>query len=173
MRLAIPLILGFFACPVIAQEGDDPAPDAIAEYSADAVTEFSPEAERCIRVRSIRRTEVVDDQTIIFFMRNRDIYVNTMPRDCPQLVREDRFAYEARGGNLCDTDFITVLMQFGSRFEPGFTCRLGQFVPANQETVDMIIAAAQDGGATSPVSAEPVDLPEEDADEESQDDDEE
>jgi len=159
MRLAITLILSFFACVGVAQDGDDDA------ESSEAIADDSREPERCIRVRSIRRTQVIDDKTIVFFMRNRDIYVNTLQRQCPQLAREDRFAYEARGGNLCNTDFITVLLQFAGRFDPGFTCRLGQFVPADQETVDMIIAAAEEGGAAAPVKAEPVELPAEPEDE--------
>jgi hypothetical protein len=154
MRLAMTLILSFFACAGAAQDGDDESAGAVAENSRDP--------DRCVRTRSIRRTQVIDDQTIVFFMRNRDIYVNTLQRQCPQLAHEARFAYEARGGNLCDTDLITVMLQFAGRFEPGFTCRLGQFVPADQETVDLIIAAAKDGGAAPPVSAEPVELPVED-----------
>ncbi|HMB73022.1 MAG TPA: hypothetical protein VKQ06_05585 [Gammaproteobacteria bacterium] len=154
MRLVIPLILSLFGLTAAAQDGaQDGAQDATEQAEVDS------EPERCVRTRSIRRTKVIDDQTIAFFMRNGDVLINSLPNRCPQLAREDRFAYTARAGQLCNTDVITVLLQFAGRLENGFTCRLSDFVPANEETVEIMITAAEDRGAASPVSAEPVDLP--------------
>lgn len=153
MRLAIPVILGLLSSGAAAQDGADDAVDATETIEVDT------DPERCVRVRSIRRTRVIDEQTIAFFMRNGDVYINSLPRRCPQLDREQRFAYEARGGQLCNTDVITVLMQFAGRLDPGFTCRLSEFVPSNEETVALMIEAAESEGAAPPVTAEPVELP--------------
>jgi len=163
MRLAIPLILCLHACGAMAQDGEAESESESSAREAAVDDDSSPE--RCIRTRSIRRTRIVDDQTIIFYMRNRDVYVNSLPRTCPQLASAGRFAYQTRAGALCDSDVITVLMQFAGRFEPGFTCRLGQFVPSDPETVEIMIEAAESGGAAPPVRGEAVELPPEEAEE--------
>ena len=83
----------------------------------------------CVTTVSIDRTDIIDDQTIIFFMRGKRIFRNYLPRKCPGLAREDRFSYQTTNSRLCDIDTITVLEQFGSRLQPGFTCALGEFHP--------------------------------------------
>ena len=155
MRLAIPVIMGLLSVGAVAQDGEE-------EEESSEVAEFDTEPERCVRTRTIRRTRVIDERTVAFFMRNGDVYVNTLQNRCPQLDREERFAYTARAGSLCSTDFITVLVQFAGRLEPGFTCRLSEFVPSSPEAVDLMIEAARSEGAMPPVTAEPVELPPED-----------
>ena len=61
--------------------------------------------------------------------RQQEIYRTYLPRECPGLERNDRFAYEARNSQLCDVDVITVLEQIGVSLTPSFTCRLGEFIP--------------------------------------------
>jgi hypothetical protein len=121
------------------------------------------ETESCLRTRSVRRTKVIDDSTIAFFMRNGDVYVNMMPRTCPQLASAGRFAYEARGGRLCNIDQISVLLRFGGRLEQGFSCRLGDYHLSDEETVALMMETIEQGGRNSAVTAESVELPEEDA----------
>jgi hypothetical protein len=157
MRLVIPVILGLLSSAAAAQDG---AEEAAGRVAAEAET--GPE--RCVRTRSIRRTRVIDDQTIAFFMRNGDVYINSLPSRCPQLDREQRFSYTVRSGQLCSTDVITVLLQFAGRLEPGFTCRLSEFVPSDAETVEIMIAAEESDGAVPPVRAEPAELPPDDED---------
>lgn len=156
MRSALVSILAIVAFTAAAQDdADDPAERA-AELDLDG------ETQNCLNTRSVRRTQVIDDSTIAFFMRNRDVYVNLLPRRCPQLARNDRFAYEARGGRLCKVDTITVLTQFAGRLEGGFTCPLGEFHVTDAESVELMIEAVEQRGRTSPVTAEPVELPPED-----------
>ena len=59
------------------------------------------EAERCVDLRSIDRTDVVDDYNILFYMRNGDVYVNHLPRRCPGLRRERTFSYRTTLSRLC------------------------------------------------------------------------
>jgi hypothetical protein len=83
--------------------------------------------ESCIQLRDIRETRVRDDQTIDFYMRNRQVYRNTLPYQCPQLGFEERFSYTTPTGQLCSTDTITVLQSPAPI--RGATCGLGQFQP--------------------------------------------
>jgi uncharacterized protein DUF6491 len=92
----------------------------------------------CITVARIDQTEAIDDQTIIFRMRGRSVYRNTLPSKCPGLERENRIAFQSSTSRLCNIDTITVLEDFGVGFRPGFTCRLGPFVPLSEEEVEDI-----------------------------------
>ena len=69
-------------------------------------------------------------------MRGSKVYRNHLPRKCPGLERENRIAYETHGSRLCSIDTITVLEDFGGGFRPGFTCRLGEFVPMSAAEVE-------------------------------------
>lgn len=132
---------------------------------ADAVLDRTPE--QCLSLSRIRRTRVVDDQTVLFYVRSREIYQNILPRDCPGLSSNDRFMYRPFSNRLCDTDTITVLEQFGGRFERGMTCRLGAFYRITEIEADEMLEAHGKGRRGSrgraPVEAEPAELPEDEA----------
>ncbi|RPI63819.1 MAG: hypothetical protein EHM50_01695 [Lysobacterales bacterium] len=113
----------------------------------------------CIVVQSIDDTDAIDDQNIIFRMRGDKVYRNHLPRKCPGLERENRFAYETRSSRLCSIDTITVLEDFGVGFRPGFTCRLGEFVPLSPAEIEELEfredgEAGQSGIETSSVEGE-------------------
>ena len=52
----------------------------------------------CISLRSVRRTEVVDDLNVLFYMRGSTVYHNVLPRPCSGLARQDRFSYRTSIG---------------------------------------------------------------------------
>lgn len=139
---------------------------APAAHAQDGALDRTPED--CISVSRLRSTRVVDDQTVLFYMRGRDAYRNDLHIACPRLAQEDRFAYETRVGRLCSSDTITVLQSFGGRFERGATCRLGEFHPITHAEADDIVAgpagAKQENDG---VDVEEVELPDEDEGEES------
>jgi hypothetical protein len=89
--------------------------------------------ERCISLRSVDKTDVVDDNNILFYMRNGDIYLNRLPHRCPGLKRERTFMYRTTMPRLCDVDLITVLDQSGFGFMPGASCGLGRFYPISED----------------------------------------
>ena len=99
---------------------------------------FDRTPQDCIIVSRIDQTDALDDQTIIFRMRGRTVYRNTLPNKCPGLQRENRIAYQSNTSRLCNIDTITVLEDFGVGFRPGFTCRLGPFVPLSEAEVEDI-----------------------------------
>lgn len=114
----------------------------------------------CVSLPRVSRTEVIDDQTILFYQRGGKVYLNHLPRKCGGLAREDRFMYKVTTTRLCSSDTITVLEHWGAGFTPGFTCRLGKFNPVSPEEIaDLKAAASQEGGRRRAIKAESVELP--------------
>ena len=126
--------------PVLAQE-DEPTIDESTE--------------RCISIHRIRRTDVVDDQNVLFYMRGSDVYLNTLARRCPGLAREGRFSYKTSLSRLCQLDSIAVLYSEGSGLREGPRCGLGMFHKITQEDAEAIKE-----GANAEPEAEPLPLPE-------------
>jgi len=112
-------------------------------------------AKKCIRVRSLRSTKVVDDLNIIFYMVGSKTYHNILPRQCHGLAREDRFSYQSRSGNLCDLDTIRILYQGGFGLQEGSACRLGKFHPIKKEDAKALLEYQN-----YPLVAKPIPLPE-------------
>ena len=65
-----------------------------AIYADDDAT-FDRTPRDCVITQSIARTDILDDQTIIFYMRGKNVaYRNYLPKKCPGLKRWDRFSYQ-------------------------------------------------------------------------------
>jgi hypothetical protein len=143
----VPLLAGSSA---LAQDDDDGA--------------FDRTPQDCIQVTRIDKTEAIDDQNIIFYMRGRQVFRNHLPRACPGLERENRIAYRTNAGRLCSIDTITVLEQWGVGFREAFTCRLGEFVPLSPAEVEELdfredrARGRRRGRARSPIEATEVQL---------------
>ncbi len=102
----------------------------------------------CIDLARIRRTEVVDDNTILFYLRGGDVYVNELTYRCPGLGFEDGFSYTTSLTKLCSNkEIIRVL-------DRGTACGLGTFTKIDKATARAILAGEKldpsrldDGGA--------------------------
>ncbi len=107
----------------------------------ESTSSAKPEgAENCVSLQSIRKTRIVDDQTIIFYMRGGDVFVNSLPRRCPGLKRAGAYSYATSLSRLCNTDIIRVLETFGSAFpRPAAACGLGFFSPSSEEAIDLML----------------------------------
>jgi len=79
--------------------------------------------ENCISPHRIRDTNVLDDNHIIFEMRDRRILLNTLDSTCRRLGFERSISYTVRGGKLCNTDTVSVFNGVG----PVASCFLGKF----------------------------------------------
>lgn len=112
--------------------------DFDVDSAAAAIDDIDREPERCIRLAGIDETHIVDDQTILFYMRNDDVYQNVLRQACHGLKRDDGFSYKTLGGNLCLTDTVTVLRRFGGGLEAGRTCGLGPFIRISEEEADLL-----------------------------------
>lgn len=84
-------------------------------------------AKRCVSLKRISRTDVIDDNNILFYMHGRKVYLNKLPHKCPGLARADAFMYRTSMSQLCDLDVITVLDNIGFGFMRGPSCGLGTF----------------------------------------------
>ena len=151
LRLAV--VVAGIATPtwLVAQNGEDGA--------------FDRTPQNCLILQLVDKTDVVDDQNILFTLRNDKVFRNTLPRKCPNLEREGRFMYETTTGRLCSIDTITVLEQIGVNLSRGFTCRLGEFVPLSPaEAEDLALERREGPRARRGIQARPVETESEDAD---------
>lgn len=81
------------------------------------------DADICLDAAHIDHTVVIDDRTILFYMRGNKIWKNTLHNDCPSLKFQRAFTEEIRGGQVCSNrQMIRVL-------ETGVRCSLGGFTP--------------------------------------------
>lgn len=97
----------------------------------------------CVSLSQVDRTEVVDDTTILFYMRGNEIYRNVLPHRCPGLRRDEAFMYRVTTSQLCNVDVITVLDRIGAGFMPGASCGLGKFQPISEAAVEELKEAAE------------------------------
>lgn len=102
-----------------------------------------PAAVRCVDLLRVDRTKVVDDENILFYMKDGTIYRNQLPHRCPGLAREERFMYRPHANRLCDLDTITVLTNFGGGLNQGAGCGLGRFHPVDPDDVEELIEILQ------------------------------
>jgi len=108
----------------------------------------------CVSLRNVRRTEVVDDRNILFYMRGKTVYHNLLPRPCGGLAREDRFSYQTSVGRLCRLDSIRVLYNDPFGLREGNRCALGVFHKMDRED-----AQAIKDGRNVPPQANPLPMP--------------
>ena len=107
---------------------------SLSPFSSARAEEVPEEGgERCVNMRTVSRTEIIDDQTILFYMRGGEIYRNYLPHRCSGLAREERFSYSTTVSRLCDMDTITVLYSHGVGLSSGPSCGLGKFYPISED----------------------------------------
>ena len=96
------------------------------------------EGQRCVSSRPIRKTEVLDDQNILFYMRGATIYLNHLPKPCNRLSKEGRFMYRTTVARLCRADIINILTEMGGSVGLGRACKLGSFYAITKEDVEKL-----------------------------------
>jgi len=78
----------------------------------------------CVSLRSLRESQVIDDQTIFFKGPGKYAYINRLPRRCSRLAVEERFSFATSIAQLCKSEIITVLDSYGTAWG---SCGLGKF----------------------------------------------
>jgi len=118
------------------------SPPGIAQEEAPQVEEQDSvvEGQRCVSSRTIRKTEVIDDQNILFYIRGATIYLNHLPKPCTRLSRDGRFMYRTTVARLCRADMINVLTEMGGSVGIGRACKLGSFYAITKEDVEKLKA---------------------------------
>jgi hypothetical protein len=131
--LAALLTTGF---PAFAAENDGIETSTETELETDG--SGSSGEKTCVLLRSIDRTDVIDDYNILFYMRGPDIFHVRLPHRCPGLRAADSFMYSTSLNVLCDLDIIRPLRNFGGGFTPGPACGMGRFTPITKEEVKFL-----------------------------------
>ena len=124
----------------------------LAWASVGAQEDGVGEPVRCVSLSSIDRTEVIDDRTIAFHLTGGRVYLNHLARACRNLRPGKPFSYETFTGQLCAIDVIRVIEDFGAGADFGDTCGLGEFVPSDEEEVEVL------QGEREPVEVEPEEV---------------
>jgi len=118
-------------------------------------------AHRCIYVDRIDQTRIVDERSILFFMRDRTVLQNVLPNAC-HLRKTDPIKYDVVLGKLCADEFITQLID-GATYGPGLLCKIGMFVPIDAEEAKRLLPTRKDKRAGSlsqhTLESKPVELP--------------
>ena len=141
---------GFFMSLTVTALAQDPAEEAPEEAPV-----FDENTADCISLRNVRRTEVVDDRNVLFYMRGKTVYHNILPRACGGLAREDRFSYQTSIGRLCHLDHIRVLYDDPFGLREGNRCALGVFHKMDSEDAK----AFKDATRNAVPAANPLPMP--------------
>jgi hypothetical protein len=96
----------------------------IASVGLGASQSTPVQSKDCLYTQRIRSTAVLDDQTILFEMRDGSVWANKLSHRCPTLGFNESFIYETRGGQLCSIDTIQV---FERHSIGGPRCGLSKF----------------------------------------------
>lgn len=86
-------------------------------------------AVNCLQISQISNTRIIDDQNIVFKVRNNTFYNNKLPNKCSGLKSANKFTYSTSQSVLCNVDIITVLHDSGPDMMRGASCGLGVFTP--------------------------------------------
>lgn len=136
MRMTLPILALASLCAGQALAQDE-------DWQSQSIEDRK--GELCVSITHIDRTDILDDETILFYMRGRTHYVNNLPHRCPSLEFEDTFMYSTPLSQLCNTDIITVLRRGGGTgFIQGPACGLGKFVPITRDEAKELTKAASD-----------------------------
>jgi hypothetical protein len=88
---------------------------------ASAQTAAAPRNAICINGTDIESTSVPDDNTIVYHLRNGQVWKNTLKATCPNLKFEHAFTEVIRASQICaNAQMIRV-------HETGSICALGDF----------------------------------------------
>ena len=109
---------------------------SLADEADDDVDTDNDNIEKCINTRILRRTEVIDDQHILFYLSGTKVYLNILTSVCSGLSRERRFSYTTTVRNLCRFDSIRILSDVGGTIHQGRSCRLGYFHLTSKEEIE-------------------------------------
>lgn len=148
LTMTIAAALALFSGNTFAAEESD----ASSSGQADAPTDVAEEAEaliqrvpsvddyqgfeRCIDMRRIRTTKVLDERHVVVEMRQKEYYVIQLPRRCPGLRRNRPVMTEPRGRQFCQFDSIRPMYQNGfGGIEWGTPCTIPGFHAVTKEQV--------------------------------------
>lgn len=109
------------------------------------------QAKDCLQLLRVDHSSVVDDQNILFYLKNGDIYLNHLAHPAIGLDANQPFMHETTIGQICRNDTITVLEERVFGFMRGASSTLGSFEPIDEARAQRLMS-----GEAAPVESEPV-----------------
>lgn len=106
--------------------------------SSNADEETYGDAPRCIAVRRIRGSIVLDDRHVALQVSGSSYYLVQFRSRCPQLERNSTISYETRSGQLCALDSIRAVISYGGAPRMGPPCQIPGFQEVTREQVAAI-----------------------------------
>ncbi len=157
MPFALVVVAGVFAGNAWGVEQDAGAPSV--EYQIDLEeTEVYGEQVNCIELRRIRYTRVVDYRRMLFYMRDKIIYLNQFESQCEQLTDRRITSFNTSfNGRLCKMDRLEVLHdlhipEYRSRGRTDYQilswCFVGAFEPVTPAQADLLRTKRNRSGIT-------------------------
>ena len=122
----------------------------------------------CLSRPTIDRTRILNGRNIVFVTRDRTIYNNELPKECPNLNRRSLVNYGIQNGRMCAGDRFQVLWETGpGNYQPAAMCQLGNFMPITETELDDLMAMTEEHRERSrrgrskreAVTTEPVEAP--------------
>ncbi len=123
MFAGLALVAG--AAPTLAQ--NDRAARAAAELAEALEGRTAGEPVKCLNLRDIRSTKIIDRTAIIYEMPGDVLYVNKPEGGASSLDKWDVLVTDTHSSQLCSVDIVR-LYDSSSRISSGFV-NLGEFVP--------------------------------------------
>lgn len=142
-----------------AQQGTDSNATA-PQGGTDAKTTA---ALSCVKRPNVRRMQIVDSQNILFVMRDKTTYRNSLARECPALRRNSQISLTASDSQLCSGASFQVMMRVGTgsssesvmipggqtmsvprpSFVPGPVCNLGAFTAITEADAAALVESSR------------------------------
>ena len=129
LRKAPALILALAASAALSGCDYYDAPRGPAARDWMARARVTGPDQSCIPLTQINQTVVRDARTIDFLSSPNRGWRNRLTSDCPGLASEKAITYATSLSQLCSTDIVYVLENWGGSPRRGASCSLGQFTP--------------------------------------------
>ena len=133
---------------------------AAAQAAAGANATAAPS---CLARPNVRRMQIVDANNILFVMRDKTTYWNSLARQCAGLRRNSQISLSASDRQVCTGASFQVLLRVGTgsnsesvmipggqtmsvprpSFVPGPTCTLGAFTAVTEADVEALLESSK------------------------------
>lgn len=157
--LAIALGLAVGAAAAAQDAADANATTANDGADVNPTTEIA-----CVTRANVRRMQIVDSQNILFVMRDKTTFRNSLARQCPGLRRNSQISLTASDSRLCSGASFQVMLRVGTGsnsesvmipggqtmsvprpgFVPGPVCNLGAFTAISHADADALVESSRE-----------------------------
>jgi hypothetical protein len=147
----------FLACAITASIVAGPAaPQAGPGAAASAAPD-------CLPRPAVRRMQIVDTETVLFVMRDKTQFKNTLARTCPGLRRNSQLSFTVADQQVCSGTNFQVMLRVGSgsnsesvllpggstmsvprpAMVPGPICALGTFSAISEADAEALVESSR------------------------------